>query len=124
MHAVIETAAFLADAKQAGMEAWEREAFVMFIAAHPAAGDIIPGTGGARKCRFRRPGTGKSGGYRVITFFGGEDVPVFLLSVFAKGDRVNLSQAERNVLRIELARLAEDYREGVGRRVESGRSHS
>jgi hypothetical protein len=49
----------------------------------------------------------------VITFYGGGDIPVFLLNVFAKGDRVDLSQAEHNELRKELEGLAEDYRQGV-----------
>jgi len=49
----------------------------------------------------------------VITFYSGQDIPVFLLNVFAKGDRVDLSQAERNEMRKELSGLAEDYRRGV-----------
>ena len=124
MQSVIETPGFLADAKEAGMAADEREAFVLFVAEHPEAGDIIPGTGGARKVRYRRPGTGKSGGYRVITYFGGEAVPVFLLSVFAKGDKSNLSQGERNAIREALAVLVDTYRKGVGGRVKGGRTHS
>jgi hypothetical protein len=78
----------------------------------------LKAAGGARKIRFRGRGKGKSGGYRVIAFYTGEDVPVFLLNVFAKGDKVDLSQAERNELRMELAGLAEDYREGVRRHVQ------
>jgi len=54
----------------------------------------------------------------VITFYSGTDVAVFLLAVFARGDRVDLTQAERNALRVELAGLAEDYRRGVRRHVE------
>ena len=54
----------------------------------------------------------------MITFYSDLDVPVFLLNVFAKGDRVDLSQAERNELRKELAGLADDYRQGVRRNVE------
>ncbi len=49
--------------------------------------------------------------------FGGDDIPVFLLNVFAKGDRVNLSKAEVNELWRELSGLADDYRKGVRRRV-------
>ena len=45
-----------------------------------------------------------------MTFFGGEDIPVFLLGIFGKGDKANLSQAERNELRKELTGLAADYR--------------
>ncbi len=123
-HAVIETADDLSDAKAAGMTDAEREAVVMVLAANPGAGAEIPGTGGARKIRVAGRGKGKSGGYRVITFYTGRDVPVFLLNVFSKGDRVDLLQAERNELRRELAGLADDYRKGVHGRVESRKPHT
>lgn len=84
MHSVIETPAYLAAAKDAGMGEAEQQAVVDLIAANPEAGDIMPGCGGARKLRVARPGGGKSGGYRVISYFAGEDVPVFLLTVFPK----------------------------------------
>ena len=114
---VIETSDYLADAVDAGISRSERETIVDFLAENPKAGDLIPGSGGARKLRFAGRGKGKSGGYRVITYFGGEDIPVFLLNVFAKGDRVNLSRAEVNELRRELSGLAEDYRKGAARHV-------
>ena len=60
---------------------------------------------------------GKSGGYRVISYFGGDDVPVFLLDVFAKGDKVNLSKAARNELKKTLADIADLYRKVVRRNV-------
>ena len=91
----------------------ERGRVVTVVALDPSAGVAIPGTGGARKLRFGGRGKGKSGGYRVITFFSGADVPVFLLNVFAKGDKVDLTAAERNELRKELAGLADDYRRGA-----------
>ncbi len=118
MHSVVETPDYLSDTKEAGITEAERERIVATVSANPMAGDEIPGTGGARKLRFAGRGKGKSGGYRVITFYSGLDVPVFLLNVFAKGDRVDLSQAERNELRKELAGLADDYRQGVPRNVE------
>jgi hypothetical protein len=119
MQSVIETPDYLADAKDAGMTDAERKRVIDTLAKEPQSGDMIKGTGGARKIRFGRHGQGKSGGYRVIFYFSGEDVPVFLLNVFSKGDRVDLSQAERNELRIELAGLANDYRNGVRSHVES-----
>ena len=112
-HAVIETADYLSDAKAAGLTEAERERIVDVLSVTPAAGVAIPGTGGARKVRFPGRGKGKSGGYRVIVFHAVSDVPVFLLNVFAKGDRVDLSQAERNQLRKDLTELIEDYRKGV-----------
>lgn len=68
------------------------------LASHPTAGEIMPGCGGARKLRVAKPDTGKSGGYRVITYYGGDDIPVFLLTVFGKNEKANLSKSERNVL--------------------------
>jgi hypothetical protein len=113
MQSVVETPDYLADAKAAGITETERRAIVDKLAADPEAGDEIKGTGGARKVRFPGRGQGKRGGYRVITFYSGPDLPVFLLNVFAKGDRIDLTQAERNELRKELAGLADDYRKGV-----------
>ena len=58
-------------------------------------GELIPGTGGASKFRFPKAGMGKRSGYRVISYFAAEDVPVFLLDVLDKGERLNLSEAEK-----------------------------
>lgn len=96
VHTVIETSAYLAAAKDAGMTAEEQQVVVDLIAANPEAGDIMPGCGGARKLRVARPGSGKSGGYRVISYFAGENVPVFLLTVFPKNMKSNLTKAEQN----------------------------
>ena len=110
MQTVVETESYLRDARATGLTDNERLGIVDFIAAHPDAGNEIRGTGGARKVRFAGKGKGKSGGYRVITFYSGEDVPVFLLNVFAKNEKTDLSQAERNELRTVLAALADAYR--------------
>lgn len=98
LHAVVETNSFLAAAKDAGMSDDERAAVVDHLAANPEAGDVMQGCGGARKVRVAKPGRGKSGGYRVITFFGGGEIPVFLLTVFAKNEKVSLNMKERNGL--------------------------
>ena len=110
MQTVVETELYLRDAKATGLSDDERKAIVDFIAAHPDAGNEIPGTGGARKVRFAGKGKGKSGGYRVITFYSGEDIPVFLLNVFAKNEKTDLSQKERNQFKAILATIADAYR--------------
>ena len=112
MHTVIETDAYLRAAKNAGMGEAEMAAVITLVALDPEAGEIMPGCGGARKLRVARPGGGKSGGYRVITYFAGQDVPVFLLDAFAKNEKINLSKAERN----ELATLAKLLRPSMTRR--------
>ena len=80
----------------------------------------MPGTGGARKLRWAVRSKGKSGGVRVITFFSGPPVPVFVLTVFGKGEKINLSQAERNALRKVLGALVTEYRKGVRENVKGG----
>ena len=110
MQTVVETDMFLRDARAVGLSGEEHRRIVDFIAANPDAGQEIPGTGGARKLRFAGKGKGKSGGYRVITFYSGEDIPVFLLNVFAKNEKTDLTQKERNQLKAVLGELAEAYR--------------
>ncbi|WP_133511916.1 type II toxin-antitoxin system RelE/ParE family toxin [Candidatus Thiosymbion oneisti] len=110
MHTLVETPVFIRRAAQAGVSEAELDEIRLLIANHPKAGDPVPGTGGARKLRFAARGKGKSGGYRIITFFSGEDIPVFLLDIYAKGEKIDLSQNEKNTLRGVLQRLAETYR--------------
>ncbi|KQT31402.1 addiction module toxin RelE [Sphingomonas sp. Leaf412] len=100
MQAVIETSAYLAAAKDAGMTVEEQQAVVDLIAAKPDAGKIMPGCGGARKLRVARPGGGKSGGYRIITYYAGIDTPTFLITVFGKNEKTNLTKGERNALAV------------------------
>ena len=76
----------------------DRHAIIDHLAAHPADGDLIEGTGGVRKLRWGRDGRGKSGGVRVIYYFHSEAMPLYLLTMFAKNERANLSKAERNEL--------------------------
>ena len=107
MQTVIETETYLRTAKDAGMSADERAAAVDLVAGNPEAGDVMQGTGGVRKARLAGRGKGKSGGYRIVYFFGGGDIPLFLLTVFGKGEKANLSQGERNALRQLTATLKE-----------------
>src|ERR1019366_3152503 len=84
MHTVIETADYLQDAKDAGLSGDEMAAIIQVISSDPKAGDVMVGTGGARKLRFAARGTGKRGGVRTVHYFGGDDVPVFMLAVIKK----------------------------------------
>jgi len=66
---------------------------------NPAAGVVIPGTGGVRKLRWGLQGRGKRGGARIVYFYHNLDLPLFVLSVFVKNQRTDLSQDEKNRLR-------------------------
>jgi len=95
MHTVVETPEYLRAAKKAGMSEAEREAAILFLAERPESGEVIEGSGGARKVRIAREGAGKSGGYRVITYYRDEDTPVFLLTVISKGQRADLTAGQK-----------------------------
>ena len=112
MHAVIETEGFAGDCKSAGVTEDEKHQITIALATNPLAGELID-TGGARKWRFARPGMGKRSGYRVISYYAGEDIPVFLLGLLMKGERVNMSMAEKRELKKTLATIAADYRANV-----------
>jgi hypothetical protein len=95
---VAETPLFVRQAEAVWDES-EREAFVDFIASNPDAGDLIPETGGVRKVRWARTGTGKRGGARVIYFYHDADRPLYLLMVYAKARRENLTADEKKAVR-------------------------
>ncbi len=92
MQTVVELPEFLRRAK-AIMSDEERFALVSFLAANPEAGLLLGG--GLRKVRVPRQGGGKSGGYRTLYVFGGSSMPLFLLTVFAKSEKDNLTKAEQ-----------------------------
>jgi hypothetical protein len=85
---------FFVDAKKIFTED-EYEELILFLAEHPDAGEIMPGTGGVRKVRWPAKGQGKRGGARVIYYFRDLNVPVYLLAVYAKGEKLNLTEAEK-----------------------------
>jgi len=89
----------------------EQQAVVQMIAQDPACGDLMEGTGGVRKVRVAVGGRGKSGGVRVVYYFHSEAMPVYLLTLFAKNEKANLTKAERNAL----ARLVTELKRAHGR---------
>ncbi len=97
MQTVAETPEYLRQADKL-LTVGERADVVDYLAAHPKAGDLMQGTGGVRKLRWARAGRGKSGGVRIIYYTHSEAMPLYLLTVFAKNERANLSKAERNDL--------------------------
>jgi mRNA-degrading endonuclease RelE of RelBE toxin-antitoxin system len=101
---VAETALFMRQASDIWSDE-ERSTFVDFIALNPEAGDVIPDSGGVRKVRWRRQGSGKRGGVRVIYFHGGGDNPLYLLMIYAKARRDDLSPDAKRAVQALVARL-------------------
>jgi hypothetical protein len=94
----IETPAFSADVRTLLPD----ESFAelqLELTARPTAGDLIPGTGGLRKIRWRLPGAGKRGGARVIYYWRASRSQIWLLSIYGKGVKNDLTAAEKRLMR-------------------------
>ncbi|MCH8104489.1 MAG: type II toxin-antitoxin system RelE/ParE family toxin [Proteobacteria bacterium] len=72
---------------------------------NPNAGVLIQGTGGIRKLRWARSGGGKSGGVRVIYYFHNEELPLYLLALFGKNEKANISMEEKKLLSMAVIEL-------------------
>lgn len=80
------------------MDDSERAELVEYLAYHPTAGVVIPGAGGVRKLRWGIEGLGKRGGARVVYYYHDLEMPLYLVTAYAKNERENLSRAEINAL--------------------------
>lgn len=87
------------------------EALYDYLAVHPDAGEIVPGTGGVRKLRWRTgKGGGKRGGVRIIYYYD-QDVLVILITMYTKSDKENLTAGEKNEIKSLLPSLIEQMQE-------------
>ena len=105
---VVELPLFQRQARDVWDDA-DRTAFVDFIARNPDSGDLIPETGGVRKIRWRRHGAGKRGGARVVYFYHDAQMPIFLLLVYAKAQRENMTPDEKKQVRAMATTLKHSY---------------
>lgn len=76
-------------------------AFQQDLALQPEQGDLVRGTGGFRKARMAFPsaGIGKSGGARVIYLYVPEQKAIYLVMIYGKSRKKDLTQEEKNALR-------------------------
>ncbi len=88
----------------------ERWDLIKSLALNPEQGDIMPGTSGVRKVRLEIQGRGKSGGARVIYYYHNRSIPIFMLTMFPKNVKIDLSQAEKNEMRCLIPALIDTYR--------------
>jgi hypothetical protein len=95
---VVEMDEFLAATRKL-MDDEERAELVSYLACHPAAGVVIPGAGGVRKMRWGLEGRGKRGGARVIYYYHDMEMPLYLLTAYAKNEREDLDQSEIKTMR-------------------------
>ncbi|MGY2048822.1 type II toxin-antitoxin system RelE/ParE family toxin [Methylobacterium sp. JK268] len=95
---VVETPEFLSTSRKL-MSDEECVLLVSYLAYNPLAGNLVQGTGGIRKLRWGLEGRGKRGGARVISYGHDPEMPLFALTAYAKNERADLSQQDRNDFR-------------------------
>lgn len=111
-----QVAVFAAKWRTLGLTDEDLQALERLIAADPTAGDVMRGTGGVRKVRFAPPSwhTGKSGAARVCYAAFTRIGTVYLLTVFAKNEKANLTAAERATLRAWMTEMGDEINRGGG----------
>lgn len=102
---VVETEVFL-QRVEAILSESSRADLVHYLASNPEAGQLIRGTGGARKLRWAIAGKGKRGGARTIYYYHNESIPLFILDIYAKNEKSDLSEADKRSLKRVLAQIA------------------
>jgi mRNA-degrading endonuclease RelE of RelBE toxin-antitoxin system len=93
MQTVIETPTFTKQVDKIWSED-ERLSFIDYIVQNPMAGDVIPNTGGARKVRWTVKGAGKRGGVRVVYFNQDAEGIIYLVAIYQKSDKTNITGKE------------------------------
>jgi len=111
MQTVVETRHYFARAEKLLSES-ERNELIDLLASHPLRGQVLPGTGGLRKIRFARSGRGRSSGVRVIYYFHTAETPLYLLEIFGKNEKADLTAGERNALSKVAAEIKRQLQRG------------
>jgi mRNA-degrading endonuclease RelE of RelBE toxin-antitoxin system len=109
LQTVVETPEFIKQAKSC-MDKQAKDEFISYIAQNPFSGDLISGTGGARKIRWQNEASkGKRGGVRIIYYFYDKKIPIFLFTAYGKSQKANLSQSEKSALGKIIKQVVETY---------------
>jgi hypothetical protein len=111
MLTIAETDVFTKQANALFTEA-ELDDLKLLLAVNPEAGDVIKGTGGLRKLRWKARQKGKRGGARVIYFYYNETIPVQLLLAYSKTEQEDLTPHQQQVLSALVERLKTEVRHG------------
>jgi hypothetical protein len=110
VHTVVETIAFTTRARKLGLSAKELASIYDVYASTPDYGKVVRNTGGLRKGRAAKDATGKSGGYRVFSFFADRENPVFLLWLIDKTDDDTLTALQENAFKALTTQLKKELR--------------
>lgn len=81
-----------------------------YLMENPDMGNVMQGTGGLRKLRWALPNRGKSGSIRVLYVDFIYDGTIYMIDLFPKDEKENISQAERNIIKQVIKAIGEEFR--------------
>ncbi|RKZ37896.1 MAG: addiction module toxin RelE [Gammaproteobacteria bacterium] len=88
----------------------EKNDLISYLSENPNTGALIQGTSGVRKLRWARSGMGKSAGTRIIYYYHNKMMPLYLLTLFGKNEKSNLSMGEKQILSKTVKELVSYWR--------------
>lgn len=88
----------------------ERNELISYLSLHPKEGVVIEGSGGIRKLRWARGASGKSGDVRVIYYYYNDSMLLYLIALFAKNEKTNISTQEKTMLKKLTKQLVDLWR--------------
>ena len=107
---IIETNSFIRESEKL-LDNTEINHLKSELAVHPTMGDVIPGLRGIRKVRWQAQQKGTRGGARIIYFFYNNRLPLFLLDIYPKSQKQDLSSDEKKILNRFVDEIIEHYGE-------------
>lgn len=110
MQTVVELPEFIRCARKLRLSEDEKNNIIELIATDPHIGSEISGTEGMLKVRVAGKGKGKSGGFRVITFFSGPDIPAFLITIYGKSQKAAIMTSEKKTMKVLSNILVDTYK--------------
>jgi mRNA-degrading endonuclease RelE of RelBE toxin-antitoxin system len=105
---VVEIEGFAKDAKAIFTED-ELAELHQYLGMERQLGAVIKGTGGLRKIRWSAGGKGKRGGARIIYYYGGDHMPLFLIAIYTKSEKADMTPAEKRAATKLVDALQEEY---------------
>ena len=83
--------------------------FINHLAYNPDEGMVIPGTGGIRKIRWAAKNKGKSHAARVIYYFRDLNMPLYLLTIYSKGEKIDLTASEKKKMERYVDEIVQEH---------------
>ena len=100
----IETSAF-SRTREGLMQDDELREFQTHLLDNHDQGDTVAGTGGCKKIRWSRPGSGKSGGVRVIYYVRAQSGRIYLIVMYPKNVQDNLTDKQKALIKAAVQKL-------------------